>query len=55
MTYDIMYKYPGQPVEAVEEDLDKKTANSYLSEYRMEHGEGRYYVRQHQKERRQIQ
>lgn len=49
MTYDIMYKYPGQPVEAVEEDLDKKTANSYLSEYQMAHDAGSYYLRQHKK------
>ena len=49
MTYDIMYKYPGQPTEAVEEDLDGETARAYLAEYRMEHGEGRYYIRHHKK------
>ena len=47
MTYDIMYKYPGQPVETVEENLDKKTAHSYLGEYRMGHNGGAYYLRQH--------
>ena len=53
MHYDIMFKYPLSSVEIVEDDLDFKTAKTYLKEYRESNrgGEGFYYVRQHKKER----